>query len=179
MDFIQLLNSEFPGDELKAWQGPMPVFFDQAASISAGPTPWHTGSILDHMARCMNAVAGDPLAVWLAFAHDAGKLTTPSVLLPHHYGHEHRGAILAPIWAEQLKLDKIYAEAGRLTARWHMRAGRYPILRPGKKLQLLQTFPPLQEGKAFWKLVDADTRANISSLAIDDWHKLRQQGKIA
>lgn len=177
MDFSQLLRSEFPGDALKTWRNPLPLFFDMAASVPAGPRPWHSGSMLEHMARCMNAVAGDPMAVWLAFVHDAGKLTTPAALLPHHYGHEHRGAILAPIWAEQLNLGRAYAEAGALAARWHMRAGKYPILRPGKKLQLLRDFPPLGQGRPFWKMVDVDTRSDISSLAIADWQAGKAEGR--
>lgn len=175
MDFVQLLESPYPGEELKAWKQPFPTFWETAASVSAGPRPWHSGSVLEHIARCMNAVAGDPLAVWMAFVHDAGKLTTPAVLLPHHYGHEQRGAILAPLWAKQLGLAPSYALAGELAARWHMRAGRYPILRPGKKRQLLETFPPLGAGKSFWALVDADTRSNISSLALEDWRKASQK----
>lgn len=143
--------------------------------ISAGPWPWHSGSLMKHMKRCMNAVAGDPLAVWLAMTHDSGKLTTPQILLPHHYGHEKRGEILARIWAEQLELPPEYAGAGCLAARWHMRAGRYRIIRPGKKRMLLATFPPFSSGKSFWKMVDADTKSDISRDAETDWLKLKEQ----
>lgn len=166
MDFHKLLQSSRPGDELRVWGGPLPVFFELATAISAGPAPWHHSHVLDHLTRCMNETAGDPLAVWMAMAHDAGKLTTPVALLPHHYGHELRGEALAPIWASQLGLDNGWAEAGRLAARWHMRAGRFAILRPGKKRQLIELFPPLDSGRPFWKMVDADTRSDISSLAI-------------
>lgn len=173
MDFGKLLRSERPGDALREWQGPMPVFLDTADSISAGPVPWHTGSVLNHLGRCMNETAGDPLAVWMAFTHDAGKLTTPAILLPHHYGHELRGALLAPIWARQLGLDSAYAEAGKLAARWHMRASRFPVLRQGKKLQLLHTFPPRGSGASFWKMVDADCRYPISELALAEEQRLK------
>lgn len=171
MNFASLLGSQAPGDELKDWKYPFPSFFGHAGSITAGPPPWHNGSLLDHLARCMNEVAGDPLAVWLAFTHDAGKCTTPLALLPHHYGHELRGAILAPIWARQLGIDEYYAALGGLGARWHMRAGRYQILRPGKKRQLLEAFPPTGPGKSFWKVIDADTRSRVSALALTDWLK--------
>lgn len=171
MDFRELLACDRPGDALQDWQGRWPVFFDAADRISAGPAPWHSGSVLAHTARCMNAVAGDPLAVWMALCHDCGKLTTPACLLPHHYGHEQRGEILARIWAGQLGLCPDYADAGALCARWHMRAGRYPILRQGKKRQLIETFPPDGAGRPFWKVVDADTRSEISSLALADQQK--------
>lgn len=155
----------------------MPSFFEAAGVIPAGPRPWHSGSLLDHLVRCMNETAGDALAVWMAMAHDAGKLTTPRVLLPHHYGHELRGAILAPIWARQLGLDESFATLGGLAARWHMRAGRYGILRQGKKRQLLEVFPPLGSGVSFWKMVDADTRSHIGALAAADWHNVYELGK--
>ena len=52
----------------------------------------------------MDAVAGDGLAVWMALAHDAGKLTPPRVLWPHHYGREERGEVLARQWTARLHL---------------------------------------------------------------------------
>lgn len=174
MKFAQLLASRRPGDELKDWKAPLPVFFEHAGEIPAGPVPWHNGNMLEHLALCMNEVAGDPKAVWMAMAHDAGKLTTPRCLLPHHYGHELRGATLARIWAKQLGLDEFYADIGSLAARWHMRAGRYPILRPGKKLHLLELFPPIGMGAPFWKVIDADSHSAISALALDDWQKLQK-----
>ncbi len=175
---MRLLRSARPGDALREWKGPLPVFLDTADAVSAGPAPWHSGSVLNHLARCMNETAGDPLAVWMALAHDAGKLTTPACLLPHHYGHEFRGEILAPIWARQFGLDSGYAEAGRLAARWHMRASRYAILRAGKRRQLLETFPPDGAGSPFWKMVDADCRYPVSELAMADLLKTRVASNV-
>lgn len=170
--FQCILNAANPGSIFPAWlqQNPSPPpFMDCAGKIPAGPRPYHSGSVLEHMCRCMNEVAGNPLAVWMALAHDAGKLTTPSVLLPHHYGHEQRGAILAEIWARKLGLGEDYAQAGRLAARWHMRAGRYPALRPGKKHSLLMAVFSTSFADAFWAVVDADTSSKISLLARKDW----------
>lgn len=174
MSFLDILASPTPGDELKEWQGPYPVLFKKASQITAGPYPWHTGTLLDHMIRCMNAVAGDPVAVWMAMAHDLGKLTTPQAMLPHHYGHEKRGEVLARIWADQLGLDNEYSKAGCQAACWHMRAGRYIKLRYGKRLKLLETFPPISSGRSFWKLVDADSKNNISELAFKDWMEIKE-----
>lgn len=76
-----LLESAAPGTALKTalrhretW---LPSFLALAGSIPAGPFPYHAGSVLAHTARCMDAVGGDALAVWMALVHDAGKLTTP------------------------------------------------------------------------------------------------------
>lgn len=174
--FFALLSSPRPGDALReavdAGRLNALAHLEQADAIPAGPAPWHTGSVLSHIARCMNAVAGDPLAVWMALAHDAGKLTTPPDILPHHYGHEERGEALAGEWAEALGLPAPFAEAGCMTARLHMRAGRYPRLRPGKKYALLIEVFATPFADAFWKVVDADRRAPVSALAAAHWQKL-------
>lgn len=172
MNFSEILQSSRPGDDLAAWQGSWPVFLDLAREIPAGPLPWHTGSLLDHLARCMNETAGDPLAVWMALCHDCGKLTTPKAMLPHHYAHETRGEKLARVWASQLGLPCDYAEAGVFAAGWHMRAGRYPALRPGKKLKILEAVAWLGLEASFWKVIDADTRAPISAYVKIDQQNL-------
>ncbi|MBO4301470.1 MAG: hypothetical protein J5861_07705, partial [Desulfovibrio sp.] len=84
MPIQHILNSATPGDALakavsrhEDW---LPSFLVDADTVPAGPLAYHSGSVLKHITRCMDAVAGDPLTVWMALAHDAGKLTTPSSL---------------------------------------------------------------------------------------------------
>ena len=171
-----LLRSTAPGTVLvsaiarrEAW---LPCFLTLADSIPAGPVPYHTGSVLAHTARCMDAVAGDPLAVWMALVHDAGKLTTPRALWPHHYGHESRGRLIVPVWTKRLGLPDGYTRAGVLSARLHMKAGRYQQLRPGKKFDLLHEVDASGYSVPFWKVVDADTRSSISEIARRDWQQI-------
>ena len=176
-DFIQsIFHAAQPGDTLSAFvkkaHPKLPLFMADADKISAGPRPYHSGSVLQHIARCMNEVAGDPLAVWIAMAHDAGKLTTPSALLPHHYGHELRGITLAAIWADALGLSEEYKNAGVFTAKWHMNAGRYADARPGKKHDILMASIESGIFSQFWKLVDADTKSRVSEQAADDLKKI-------
>lgn len=120
----------------------------------------------------MDAMSGDPLGVWMAMTHDAGKLTTPRSMLPHHYGHELRGKTLAAVWARQLGLPDEYREAGILAARLHMRAGRYTKLRLGKKFDLLHEIAASGFFPSFWKMVDADTGASLSEVARSDWNHI-------
>lgn len=171
-----LLRSAAPGTALASAierQEPwLPCFLTLADSIPAGPVPYHTGSVLAHTARCMDAVAGEPLAVWMALVHDAGKLTTPRALWPHHYGHESRGPQLVPVWARHLGLPDDYTRAGVLSARLHMKAGRYRRLRPGKKFDLLRETAASGYFSPFWKVVDADTRSPISEMAKRDWQQI-------
>lgn len=180
----RVLQAEGPGAALAAavrqQESWLPCFLGEADAIPAGPRPYHTGSVLAHTARCMDAVAGDALAVWMALAHDAGKLTTPRALWPHHYGHEARGTRLAVVWARDLGLADEWTRAVVLAARLHMKAGRYALLRPGKKLDLLQEVADSGFFTPFWKVVDADTRSAISSAAWRDWRctsALPVQGK--
>lgn len=174
---MAVLEADAPGAALLEYKGKWPLFLADGARITAGPPPWHSSSTLLHLARCMNDVAGDPLAVWMALCHDAGKLTTPRCMLPHHYGHEERGEALAKIWADELGLDSGYAGAGALAALWHMRAARYRSLRAGKKYRLLATVQPLPCGDAFWKVVDADTRSELGKIAAADWRIIREAQK--
>ena len=65
---------------------------ETSMDIPAGPVAYHSGSVMAHLMDVMDAVAGDPLCVWMALCHDLGKIGTDPALLPHHYGHELRGA---------------------------------------------------------------------------------------
>ena len=143
--------------------------------IPAGPAAYHSGSVLGHVARVMDAVAGDPLAVWMAFVHDAGKLETPPEILPHHYGHEARGEALAGAWGRLLDVPQDMEACGRLVAREHMKAGRYRLVRPGTRYDLLLAVAAHGEAcmAAFWKLADADSRSDVSRDALADWARLR------
>lgn len=171
--FWELLHKEKPGDALAAnlqngndFNLP---FLKLAPQISAGPYPWHSGSVLDHIARCMNDCFGDPMAVWMALAHDCGKLTTPCAMLPHHYGHELRGLALVSVWAQHLVLDDAFEEAGSMAAGLHMRAGHYPVLRPGKKLSILQEIFKSPHASSFLRLINADTRTNLGDVLEAQW----------
>ena len=175
-DLHLLLHAASPGDLLtnavrqKApW---LPCFLAEADDVPAGPRPYHSGSVLAHTARCMNQVAGDALAVWMAMVHDAGKLSTPIAMWPHHYGHEDRGATLADIWAKELGLSQAYARAGHIAALLHMKAGRYSRLRPGKKYDLLHSVAESGFFRVFWLVVDADTKSDISATATADWQRV-------
>lgn len=128
----------------------------------AGPPHCHSGTVLEHLCQVMDAVAGDPLAVWMALCHDLGKLMTPEELLPHHYGHEQRGVEAARSLASRLALPTRYIRAGMLAAREHMKGGVYPTLRVGTRRDLLLRVHSAGLDAPFWKLVDADSGATPS-----------------
>lgn len=131
-----------------------------AAPVPAGPLRYHSGSVLDHTIKTMNmaaALATRPegmtaagngecppagqtpreLVTWMALCHDLGKITTEPDVLPHHYGHEERGAPVARMLGSRLSMPTRFIEAGEAAARLHMRLGRHGQLRPGTKVDLL------------------------------------------
>lgn len=77
------------------------------------------------------------LVAWMALCHDLGKVTTGADVLPHHYGHEDRGAPLARALGARLAMPVRFIEAGDMAARLHMRLARYAELRPGTRVDLL------------------------------------------
>ena len=140
-----------PGDFLRdlAEAGRLSPWFAElegTPGIPAGPPKYHNASVLEHTARVMDATAllcrGDSeetrtLAVWSALCHDLGKATTPPEILPHHYEHEVRGITAAATLADRLRLPNRMRTAGIKAARLHMKAGVYPTLRAGTRVDLL------------------------------------------
>lgn len=180
---LQALPAERVGRELrKALAAPCPgrflhvlndtgclrVWFAElleAARIPAGPLPWHSGSVLAHLAAIMNAVQGDPLAVWMALCHDLGKLLSPVEELPHHYGHEKRGIQLAQQLGRRLRLPRAYQLAGTLAAEEHMKAGLLLSMRPGSQRDVLWRVFRAGFHAPFWRMIDADSGQPLSSEA--------------
>ncbi|MDR3042696.1 MAG: HD domain-containing protein [Desulfovibrio sp.] len=133
----------------------------EAHAVPAGPARYHTGSVLDHVARVMDMAAVlaareqetaadsrqpdarparppmPELVTWMALCHDLGKMTTEADVLPHHYGHEDRGAPLARALGLRLGMPIRFIEAGEAAARLHMRLARHAELRPGTRVDLL------------------------------------------
>lgn len=138
---------------------------DAASAIPAGPPPWHDGSVLQHLTAVMDAVQGDPLAVWMGLCHDLGKVNTPPEELPHHYGHEKRGILPAVQLGRRLRLPRVYLQAGALAAEEHMRAGLLPSMRPGSQRDVLWRVYRAGFHEPFWRMVDADGGRPLSAEA--------------
>lgn len=156
--FLQVLDE---GSCLRVWFSEL----DAASTIPAGPRPWHDGSVLEHLADVMNAVAGDPLSAWMALCHDLGKVTTPGEELPHHYGHEKRGVLPAVELGRRLRLPRVYQQAGALAAEEHMRAGLLLSMRPGRQRDVLWRVHRAGLHNSFWRMVDADGGIPLSGEA--------------
>ncbi len=173
----QILQSQQPGQVLCRMFAenavPPLTFLADAADITAGPIAYHSGSVLAHMARVMDEVAvatnGDPLAIWMAFVHDAGKLTSPRAMLPHHYGHELRGEQIAKIWGNEAMAGDTYTRAGIFAAYNHMKAGKYNQLQTKKKLRFLLEVAASGWMGQLWALASADSKSHVGQIALLHW----------
>ncbi|MEG2172150.1 MAG: polynucleotide adenylyltransferase [Desulfovibrionaceae bacterium] len=165
--FLHVLDQ---GKMLEPWFSEL----TDADNLPAGPPQWHRGSVLEHISHVMDTVAGDPLAVWMALCHDLGKISTPTDILPHHYGHEKRGMPAATQLGTRLALPTRYIMAGALAAREHMKGGTYEQLRVGTRRDLLISVHNAGLDKPFWALVNADSHKDLASLARQDLHTLLQ-----
>lgn len=139
-----------------------------ASAIPAGPPKYHDASVLEHTARVMDRLAGDPLSVWMALCHDLGKATTPADVLPRHLGHDQRGEALAQTLGERLRLPTRLIRAGADAARWHMVAGNYPDLRESTRVDLLTRLKSRGVLREMFRLEQADKARDHSALAQAD-----------
>ena len=140
-NFLRALRQ---GDCLVPWFAE----FVRAGSLPAGPAAYPNPSEFEHTTNKKEATAEvarhhggteaeRALSVWMALCHDLGKSETPGDILPHHYGHEGRGAVMAESLGLRLRLPGIFVKAGKLAALLHMKAGRYASLRPGTRTDML------------------------------------------
>jgi tRNA nucleotidyltransferase (CCA-adding enzyme) len=114
---IKALQAQAPGNYLRLLArsnclNPWFREFSQSMNIPAGPLPYHDADVLEHTCRVMDSLAGNPLAVWMALCHDIGKTATPPESLPHHHGHDLRGAAMAAELARRIRLSNAHIQAG-------------------------------------------------------------------
>ncbi len=172
-----------PGNFLRALNqagclAPWFAELDGADAIPAGPPAFHQHSVLEHTAQVMDLCRAqawppegfetddpaepkeDPrsLAAWMAMIHDLGKVTTEAGILPHHYGHETRSQAALPGLFRRLRLPGHFLKAGLLSAKHHMKAGRYEIHRPGVRVDMLLELHRAGLITPFFILAQADSR---------------------
>lgn len=144
-----------------------------ADQIPAGPVGYHAGSLFKHICDVIQKLAGDPLTVWMGYCHDLGKQETPQDLLPRHHGHDRTGMTPAAAAADRLRMPVQFREAGKITARYHMVAGRYPQLRPAQKVDLLLLLHRSGLLRNFFKVVQADKGIDHFPAALRDFTIIR------
>ncbi|MFR8104087.1 MAG: HD domain-containing protein [Clostridia bacterium] len=94
----------------------------------------HTLQVLDNSVILTNKVS----IRFSALVHDLGKGQTPLEMLPHHYGHEERGVKLVGDLANRLKLPNEWIACGKVSAKEHMRGGKFEDMKPSTKVSFIE-----------------------------------------
>lgn len=141
---------------------------EAARNVPAGPPPYHSGSVFDHLLEMVDLLAGEPLAGWMGLCHDLGKTSTPEKQWPHHHGHDESGAPLAESLGRRLKLPNRVREAGVAAARLHMKASRFPELRAGTRVDMLAWLHKHELVKPLCDLVRVDSGLDVAPLVKRD-----------
>lgn len=118
----------------------------------------------EHTMYIVDAVAAeneDVVTRFAALAHDLGKGTTPSEMLPHHYGHEDRGIEVLDAWGKRLPFSTRWRETARFVIAEHMRAPR--LNKPGKIVRLLLALSRLPIGAAGFSLIIQKDHGSLPS----------------
>lgn len=93
----------------------------------------HTMMVIDAAA----ARGCDAAECFAALLHDVGKAQTPADILPKHYGHETRSAVLARAICARLKTPNHFADMAVLTAAEHGNVHKSMEMRAAKVVDLL------------------------------------------
>lgn len=122
------------------------------------------GDAFEHTMYIVDAVAAeneDVITRFAALAHDLGKGTTPSEMLPHHYGHEDRGIEVLDAWGKRLPFSTRWRETARFVIAEHMRAPR--LNKPGKIVRLLLALDRLPIGAVGFSLIIQKDHGSLPS----------------
>jgi tRNA nucleotidyltransferase (CCA-adding enzyme) len=117
------------------------------------PAKWHpeidTGvhvmMVLDQAAR----LSKEPTVRYAALTHDLGKGTTPTDILPHHYGHEERSVKLVEALCERLRTPKEFRELAVIVAKQHGLVHKAEEIRSDTLLKLLESVDAFRRPERF------------------------------
>ena len=124
------------------------IIFPEIANLrgKTQPKEFHPeGDAYEHTMQILDAVAAvnpNPIVRFAALVHDLGKGTTPTEMLPHHYGHELRGLDVLKQMNRRMTLPTDWKKSAAFVIREHMRAPR--LKEPKKIVDLLLSFNGLK-----------------------------------
>ena len=103
-----------------------------------------------------------------ALVHDLGKGVTLSEKLPHHPGHEEKGAALVKLLCERLRVPNDCRDLGVLCARWHGEVHNAASLPAERLLALLDGIDALRRPERFHDLITACACDHHGRLGFDN-----------
>jgi tRNA nucleotidyltransferase (CCA-adding enzyme) len=111
----------------------------------------HTMMVLQQAASLSDAAE----VRFAALTHDLGKGTTPTDILPHHYGHEMRSYDLVKQLCSRYKIPQRFRELALLVAQYHTHIHRSSELKPRTVLKVLEACDPFRKAERFEQLLIA------------------------
>ena len=109
----------------------------------------HTMMVVDYSTK----LTQKPEIIYSCLVHDLGKGTTPEEILPHHYGHEERGEKLVEEIGKRLKIPKLWTACGKISAKEHMKGGRFYDMTPKKQVDFIEKVAKSRLGLEGMKIV--------------------------
>ncbi|MEO5331692.1 MAG: multifunctional CCA addition/repair protein [Magnetococcus sp. YQC-5] len=175
LETVKALESEVPAVYFRVLDqcGALEVVFPEIAALKGkihSPQYHPEGDAFEHALLTLeyaSAVTSDPVVRFAAFVHDLGKGETPIEKLPHHYGHEERGARIVAALCNRMRAPKRFARLALLVAAHHMRCHRVLEMRPGKVMALLEALDALRQPAGLEDFVMACSADVISRGEVD------------
>jgi tRNA nucleotidyltransferase (CCA-adding enzyme) len=147
--------------------GALGAILPELEALFGVPQPARHHPEIDTGAHCLLVLgqacrlSPEPRVRWAALLHDLGKGDTDPEILPHHYGHERRGAELARQLCQRLRVPTAWSDLAVLAARFHGQAHKAQELRPRTLLRLLNAFDAMRRPERFAEFLlvcEADSR---------------------
>jgi tRNA nucleotidyltransferase (CCA-adding enzyme) len=166
---LKALGTEQPDVYVRVLRdcGALKAIFPEVDALFGIPQPerWHPEVDSGvHTLLALRAAARLSPAETVRFAvltHDLGKATTPALLLPRHYGHEHRSEQLLKELCARLPVPNRFRELALHVARHHGIVHRADELKPRTVLQLIEESDAFRQPERFEDLLlacEADMR---------------------
>jgi tRNA nucleotidyltransferase (CCA-adding enzyme) len=166
---VKALGTEQPDVYFRVLRdcGALQHVFPEVDALFGVPQPerWHpeidTGV---HTLLALRAAVRLSTAETVRFAvltHDLGKATTPTPLLPQHYGHEHRSEQLLEQLCARLPVPNRFRDLALHVARHHGVVHRADELKPTTMLRLIRETDALRQPERFEEFLlacEADMR---------------------
>ncbi|HIF51959.1 MAG TPA: multifunctional CCA addition/repair protein [Thiotrichaceae bacterium] len=124
-------------------------------------TGLHTIMSLNQSVR----LSDDTMVRFATLVHDLGKATTPENELPHHHGHEARGAKIIDKLCKRYRIPNKYRELAISVSKFHLDCHRIQEMKPKtvlKKLEKLDAFRRPDRFQQFLISCKADARGRAT-----------------
>ncbi len=126
----------------------------------------HVMMVIDQAARLSSDIA----VRFAALCHDLGKGTTPTDILPHHYGHEGRSIDLTKALCKRLRIPTDITILALKVAEYHTHVHRLFELKPKTILNVIESLDSFRNPKRFEQYLltaEADSRGRTGYEELD------------